>query len=82
VKQKVREDKSAIIEAMRTLKRVEEIVGRVESWPTYIILNMFVCSPTEQAMKKWQHFCTGTAYRWKWQQSVTSPAEAASISRL
>jgi hypothetical protein len=31
---------------------VEEIVGGVESWPTYMILNMFVVQPNERSMKK------------------------------
>jgi hypothetical protein len=44
---------------MSTLKRVEEIVGGVKSWPTYMILDMFVCSPTEQAMKKVAAFMYG-----------------------
>jgi hypothetical protein len=59
VKRELREDTSAIIEAMSTMKWVEEIVGGVESWPTYMILNMFVCPPTEHSMKKVAAFMYG-----------------------
>jgi hypothetical protein len=46
---------------MSTLKRVEEILGEVESLPTYMILNMFLGQPTERAMKKVAAFlyCNG-----------------------
>jgi hypothetical protein len=44
---------------MSTLKWVEEVVGGVESWPTCMILNMFVVQPNEHAMKKVAAFLYG-----------------------
>ena len=37
---------------MDPLKVVEDILGNVESWPTYIIYNMFVVEPITISVKK------------------------------
>jgi hypothetical protein len=38
---------------------VEETVGGVESWPTYVILDMFVSEPNPRVMKKVAGFMYG-----------------------
>jgi len=46
---------------MDPLKVVEDILGNVESWPTYIIYNMFVVEPNTISVKKVAAFMYGNA---------------------
>ena len=44
---------------MSALKRVEETIGGVESWPTFIILHMFSSVPDARVMKQIASFMYG-----------------------
>jgi len=46
---------------MDTLRAVEDILGDVESWSTYIIYNMFLVEPNSISVKKVAAFMYGNA---------------------
>ena len=46
---------------MDPLRAVEDILGDVESWPTYVIYNLFVVKPNTISVKKVAAFMYGNA---------------------
>ena len=46
---------------MDPLKTVEDILGDVESWPTYIVFNLFVVETNTISVKKVAAFMYGNA---------------------
>ena len=47
------------VSAMDPLKAVEDFLGDVESWPTYVIYNIFVEKPNTSSVKKVATFMYG-----------------------
>jgi hypothetical protein len=50
---------------MDPLRLVEDRVGDVEGWPTYIILHMFVQEPNARTVKIFRRLCLEIAFRLK-----------------